>query len=163
MLYAYILLQSKYKMKDETIKYLENLKNGKSFTLTKDSPKEIKELIKKLTNLGVLHKTTRYKYTSNFKNRKYLAKLIELKSWVMFLNWLDKQNTDSSIVNDFSGSTIGQVNQSSKQKDLKSSITKRIEHKATKEHKKFWLQITVWIIGIIASLLAIYEFLIKNL
>ena len=100
-------------MTDKTIKYLEGLKNGETFILTKDSPNEIYDLIVNLKNLGLLHKPTKYGYACDFKNRKYLTKLIELKSWADFLNWLDGQNTDSSIVNDFSNSTIGQVNQSS--------------------------------------------------
>jgi hypothetical protein len=151
-------------MTDETIKYLERLKDGKSVPLTKDSPSEISELIINLKNLGFLHKSNKYTYASDFKNRKYLTKLIDLKSWTDFLKWLDGQNTDSNIVNDFSGSTIGQVNQSSGKMDLKSPIKQKTVHNTANEpKKKSWVEILAWIIGIIAGLVAIYEFIIKNL
>lgn len=151
-------------MTDETLKYLEDLKNGKSIPLTKDIPNEISELIINLKNLGFLYKPNKYTYASEFNNRKYLTKLIELKSWTDFLNWLDGQNTDSSIVNDFSGSTIGQVNQSLEKIDLKSPIKQNIKNNTDKIPKtKSVLEIVSWIIGIIAAGIAIYEFIIKNL
>ncbi|WP_418512026.1 hypothetical protein [Corallibacter sp.] len=151
-------------MTDETLKYLEDLKNGESITLTKDSPDEISELIINLKNLGLLHKPTKYGFASDFKNRKYLTKLIELKSWTEFLNWLDGQNTESNISNNFSGSTIGQVNQSSGNIDLKSPIKQNIKNNTDKIPKtKSVLEIVSWIIGIIAAGIAIYEFIIKSL
>ncbi len=88
-------------MTNQTIKYLEDLKNGETFILTKDRPDEIYELIINLKNLGFLYKSTKYGYSCDFKNRNYLTKLIELKSWEDFLNWLDAQNTNPKIVNDF--------------------------------------------------------------
>lgn len=125
----------------ETLKYLEDLKNGKSIPLTKDSPNEISDLIINLKNLGFLYKHNKYTYASEFNNRKYLTKLIELKSWTEFLDWLDKQNTDSSIVNDFSGSTIGQVNQSSNFSNSPQTNNITANNKAdlkTKPIIKFW-------------------------
>ena len=68
-------------MDKNTIQTLENLKDGKSVTLTKDSPNEISEIIINLKNLGILHKPTRFGYASEFTSRKYVSKLIELKSW----------------------------------------------------------------------------------
>lgn len=151
-------------MTDKTLKYLEGLKNGKSITLTKDSPNEISELIINLKNIGVLHKTTRFKYTCDLSNRKYLTKLIDLKSWEKFLDWSENENSKSNFINDFSGSTIGQVNQSSEKIALKSPITQNIVHKTDKEpKKKSWTEILTWVISIIAGLVAIYEFIIKNL
>lgn len=152
-------------MTNQTIKYLEDLKNGETFFLTKDSPDEIYELVINLKNLGLLYKSTKFGYSCDFKNRKYLAKLIELKSWSDFLNWLDGQNTNSDIINDFSGSTIGQVNHLSSEKiTLKSPITQNIVHETSKKtSKKSWLEIASWTIGIIAGGIAIYEFIIKNL
>ena len=151
-------------MTDETIKYLEDLKNGKSIPLTKDSPNEILELINNLENLGILYKKNKFTYASDSKNRKHLTKLIGLKSWPDFLKWLDGQNTDSNIVNDFSGSTIGQVNQSSGKMNLKSPIKQKIVHNTANEpKKKSWIEMLARVIGVIAGLVAIYEFIIKKL
>lgn len=62
-----------------------------------------------------------------------------------------------------SDSTIGQVNQSSEKIDLKSPITQKIVHKMDNTpRKKSWIEIVSWIIGIIAGLVAIYEFIIKR-
>lgn len=152
-------------MTNQTIKYLEDIKNGETFILTKDRPDEIYELIINLKNFGFLYKSTKFGYSCDFKNRKYLAKLIELKSWSDFLNWLDGQNTNSNMVNDFSGSTIGQVNHLlSENITLKSPITQNTVHKTDKKtNKKSWIEITSWTIGIIVGGIAIYEFIIKSL
>ncbi|MDQ8012878.1 MAG: hypothetical protein REI96_10550 [Flavobacterium nitrogenifigens] len=152
-------------MTTQTINYLEDLKNGETFFLTKDRPNEIYQLVINLKNLGLLYKSTKFGYSCDYKNRKYLAKLIELKSWSDFLNWLDEQNTNSDIINDFSGSTIGQVNQLSSEKfTLKSPITQNIiDETSKKTNKKSWLEIASWAIGIIAGGIAIYEFIIKSL
>lgn len=91
----------------------------------------------------------------------YLSKLIELKSWTEFLNWLEEQNSNSNMIyNNFSNSTIGQVNQSSEKINLKSPIKQNIFDKTD---KKSWLEITSWVIGIIVGVVAIYEFIIKKL
>ena len=146
------------KMDENTIQTLENLKNGKSVTLTKDSPNEITEMIINLKNLGLLHKPTRFGYAAEFTSRKYLTKLIELQSWTEFLDWLDAQNNDSKVTNDFSGSTIGQVNQSESLKVGQIEI-KQTNHPKTKEKQqnaivsfivKFWWQILIpLLIGIV--------------
>ncbi len=146
------------KMDENTIQTLENLKNGKSVTLTKDSPNEISELIVNLKNLGVLHKPTRFGYACDLSNRKYLTKLIELKSWENFLDWSENENSKSDFINDFSGSTIGQVNQSESLKVKKNEI-KQTTQPTTKEKQqntiisfivKFWWQILIpLIIGIV--------------
>jgi hypothetical protein len=152
-------------MTNQTIKYLEDLKNGETFILTKDRPDEIYELIINLKNLGFLYKSTKYGYSCDFKNRNYLTKLIELKSWEDFLNWLDAQNTNPKNVNNFSGSTIGHVNHFSSEKiTFKSPITqKTVDETEKKSNKKSWIEITSWAIGIIAGGIAIYEFIIKSL
>lgn len=57
---------------------------------------------------------------------------------------------------------VTQVNQSSEKIDLKSPIKQKIVHKTDKApSKKSWVEILAWIIGIIAGLVAIYEFVIK--
>ena len=120
-------------MTEQTVKYLEDLKNGESFILTKDSPDEISELIVKLKNVGILYKPTKFSFACDFKNRKYLTKLIELKSWTEFANLLDGQNMNANIVNDFSGSSIGQVNLTDFSKTMITE-TKYTSH--SKTHKK---------------------------
>lgn len=149
-------------MTEQTIKYLKHLKNGESFILTKDRPDEISELIVNLKNLGILHKPTKYGFACDFKNRRYLTKLIELKSWSEFTNWLDGQNTDANIINDFSGSTIGQVNQADFLKNKKTKIKQIIHHKTLEKQEnamisfveKFWWQILIPLaIGIVSILI----------
>lgn len=149
-------------MTEQTIKYLKDLKNGESFILTKDRPDEISELIVNLKNLGILHKPTKYGFACDFKNRRYLTKLIELKSWSEFTNWLDGQNTDANIINDFSGSTIGQVNQADFLKNKKTKIKQIIHHKTHEKQEnamisfveKFWWQILIPLaIGIVSILI----------
>lgn len=152
------------KMGNNTIETLENLKNGRTITLTKDIPDEISDLIINLKNLGVLYKPTKFGYACDLSNRKYLTKLIELQSWEKFLDWTETENSKSNFVNDFSGSTIGQVNQSSEKIDVETPITQHTVHKATKEPKKrSWIEIMAWVVGIIAGFIAIYEFIIKRL
>lgn len=145
---------------ETTLQNLERLKNGQNITLTKDSHKESADLIRNLHNLGILHKPTRFGYACDLKNRKYLTKLIELQSWEKFLDLSENENNKSDFINDFSGANIGQVNQSSEKMDLKSPVTQKIVHKTAKEpKKKSWIEILAWIIGILAGLVAIYEFI----
>ncbi|WP_396633586.1 hypothetical protein [Maribacter sp. R86514] len=141
-----------------TLENLERLKNGQTITLTKDSHKESSTLIRNLGNLGILHKPTRFGYACDLKNRKYLTKLIELKSWEKFLEWSENDNSKSDFINDFSGSTIAQVNQSESLNVEKTEI-KQTNHPKTKEKQqnaitsfivKFWWQILIPLaIGII--------------
>lgn len=145
-------------MEKYTIDVLNRLREGESIILTKSETDEVSELIPKLKNLGILHQPTTSKYASNSNGRKKLSKLIELQSWADFLDWLDGQNTESNITNDFSGSTIGQVNQSESLKVEKPKI-KQINHPKAKEKKqnaivsfvlKFWWQILIpLLIGIV--------------
>ncbi|MBE7641393.1 hypothetical protein GUB10_13720 [Salegentibacter sp. BLCTC] len=101
---------------------------------------------------------------TDLSKRKYITKLIELKSWEKFLDWSENENGKSNFINDFSGSTIGQVNQSSEKMDLKRPITQKTVHKSVEgSKKKSWVEILAWIIGIIAGLVAIYEFILKGL
>jgi hypothetical protein len=146
-------------MKENTIKVLEDFMDGKSYTITKDRPEEIRDLLPRLENLGLINKIDRFKYAADLSKRKNLSKLLELKSWSEFLNWTDGQNAHGQITNDFSGSTIGQVNQSTQEVEVKSAVTQNFEDKSG---KKSWIEIFAWIIGIIAGLVAIYEFIIKQ-
>jgi|26BtaG_2_1085354.scaffolds.fasta_scaffold01153_4 hypothetical protein len=125
-------------MTEQTIKYLKDLENGESIPITKDTPDEITELIKNLKNIGLLHRTTSNDFACDFKNRKYLTKLLELKSWTEFLNWLDEQKNDVNISNDFSGSTISQVNQTSNISQTNNITANTKADIKTKPIIKFW-------------------------
>jgi hypothetical protein len=124
-------------MDENTIQTLENLKNGKSVPLTKSSPNEISDLIINLKNLGILHTASRFGYAVEYKYRNHLTKLIELKSWTDFLKWLDNQKNESNITNDFSGSTIGQVNQSSEKVVIKKNKITQLDKPTNKT--TFWV------------------------
>ena len=75
---------------------------------------------------------------------------------------MDKENTDSSITNDFSGATIGQVNQAEFLKVDKTEIKQKFQPK-TKEKgrnaiilflEKFWWQILIpLVMGILLILI----------
>ena len=61
-------------------------------------------------------------------------------------------------------SRIGEINQSSEKIALKSPTQQKTVHKIAKTpSKKSWGEITAWIVGIIAGIVAIYEFILKNL
>ena len=61
-------------------------------------------------------------------------------------------------------SNVGEINQSSEKTALKSPITQKTVHKTAKEpSKKSWGEIATWIVGIIAGIIAIYEFILKSL
>ena len=89
----------------DTIQVLESLMDGNSYTITKDRPKEIMDLLPKLANLDILRKTDRYKYGINSGSRQQLKKLIELKSWKDYLNWIDGNH--SKPVATVQGSKVG--------------------------------------------------------
>ncbi|MEM6737152.1 MAG: toll/interleukin-1 receptor domain-containing protein [Bacteroidota bacterium] len=78
----------------DTIQVLESLLDGNSYTITKDRPKEIMDLLPKLDNLDILRKTDRYKYGINSGGRQQLKKLIQLKSWKDFLSWIDENHSE---------------------------------------------------------------------
>ena len=89
-----------------------------------------------------------------------LEKLIELKSMSDFKIWLDKK--DKNITNNFSNSTIGQVNQSGLIKIDKTEIKQTNYPKISDGEqniiisllKKFWLELLISLIsGIILSLI----------
>lgn len=145
-------------MKQETIEYLQKIKNGENVFLSKDSPDEISEISNRLKNLGILHKPSRFEYAVEIGKRKHLSKLIELESWPEFMDWLDSNNSNSNITNNFSGSSIGQINQSDNLKVEKTEIQQPI-HPITEDKqedaflsliKKFWWKILIpIIIGIV--------------
>jgi hypothetical protein len=67
-----------------------------------------------------------------------------------------------SISNDFRNSQIGNLIQSSENIDLKSPITQKTKNTTDKHPKtKSNIEILSWIIGILASALAIYKFFIE--
>src|SRR5690606_28353919 len=122
-------------MEQHTINTLTKILDGESIPLTKSETDEVSELLPKLKNLGLLQQHRRFEYAISPNSRKKISKLIELKSWTDFLNWLDGQKTDSNIVNDFSNSTIGQVNQADFLKNKKTEIDQTIQPK-TKEKQQ---------------------------
>lgn len=159
----HLKLKETGKLEKHTIDIINRLKNGDSIPLTKSETDEVNEIIPKLKNIGVLYQPKRFEYACDLTNRQKLTKLIEFQSLEKFLNWSDNEKNKSNFINDFSGANIGQVNQSSKKMDLKSPITKSIVHNTAKEpKKKSWIEILAWIIGIIAGLVAIYEFILKK-
>ena len=138
-------------MEQHTINILTKILDGESIPLTKSETDEVSELLPKLKNLGFLQQPRRFEYAISPNSRKKLTKLIELNSWNDFLNWLDGQNTDSNIVNDFSNSTIGQVNQADFLKNKKTEIKQTIQPKTKEKQQnaiisfveKFWWQILI--------------------
>lgn len=86
-----------------------------------------------------------------------------MNSWEKFLDWAENENVKSNFINDFSSSKIGQINQSSEKMDLWNPITQKTVLKTIEGSKKPWLEILAWIIGIIAGLVVIYEFVLKGL
>ncbi|EWH08840.1 MULTISPECIES: hypothetical protein [Cellulophaga] len=129
-----------FELKEHTIDILKRLKNGESIVSTKSETKEVSDLLSQLYNLGIGNKT-KNGLSIPFQNHKYLTKLIELKSWPKFLEWLEKQNTESIITNDFSGSTIGQVNQSSSFSNSPQNINTNAKETTTQKRnfgEKFW-------------------------
>lgn len=89
-------------LSSDTIKVLESLLNGNSYTITKDRPREIMDLLPKLANLDIVRKTDRYKYGANPSGRQKLKKLIELKSLKDFLDWQDGYDTSVGKTEDAS-------------------------------------------------------------
>tara|TARA_R110000868_G_C10780629_1_gene755483 strand:- start:213 stop:992 length:780 start_codon:yes stop_codon:yes gene_type:complete len=95
------------KMNENTISRLQKIMDGHSFTMTKDRAGEIKELILKLNNLGIIKKVNGFEYVVEFEKRKHLSKLIEIGSWDNFLIWLNAQSTNHVTTNNFTNSKIG--------------------------------------------------------
>lgn len=71
-----------------TLHTIEGLLNGEPYLLNKQSPKEISEVITRLSNLGILSKN-KYSYSVHHDKRRFLTKLLELKYWKSFNDWLD--------------------------------------------------------------------------
>jgi len=149
-------------MEEHTINTLNKILDGESIHLTKSETDEVSELLPKLKNLGILQQPRRFEYAISANSRKKISKLIELKSWSYFLNWLDGQNTDSNIFNnDFSNSTIGQFNQSENLSVLKTEIKQVIQPNVKEKQQnaiisfveKFWWQILVPLAIVIIGIL----------
>lgn len=97
----------------ESLSVIADLLNGERYPLTKDSPKEISEVIERLNNLGFLNKVNANDYAMNHVNRKYLVKLLEFESWNKYEDWLSKEedSRETGVTNIFNESSIGQINQ----------------------------------------------------
>lgn len=97
----------------ETISVIEDLLDGKGYSLTKDSPNEVSTIIVRLNNLGFLNKVNNHSYAMHHANRKSLAKLVELKSWNKFEDWLSREedSRETGVTNIFNESSVGQLNQ----------------------------------------------------
>lgn len=143
----------------ETISVIEDLLDGKRYSLTKDSPNEVSTIIARLNNLGFLNKFNNHSYAMHHANRKSLAKLLELKSWSKFKEWLNKEENskETTLVNNFYKSSVGKINQAIGESKIKNS-----ESKTQESPKTSWLNKLYWVIGIIVSLIVVYEFVIKN-
>lgn len=146
-------------LSQETLSVIEDLIDGKRFTLTKDRPEEISAIIGRLHSLGFLKKVTKHSYALEYGNLKYLAKLVEFQSWNEFKNWLnnEKSSSEASITNNFYESSVGQLNQA-----VAGSIIKNAKSKTHEFSKTSWLNKLYWVIGIILSLIVIYEFVLKQ-
>jgi DNA-binding MarR family transcriptional regulator len=85
-------------------------------------------------------------------------KLNELKSKI------DKEKSYSTVFNNhFSGSTIGQINQSSEKIAFNSPIKQTTTRTTPNEpNKKSMIEILYWIIGIAVGISLIYEFILKR-
>lgn len=150
-------------MEKHTIDILTKLCEGESIPLTKSETDEVSSLIPKLKNFGILYQPNKFSYVTDSTGRKKIAKLIELNSWTKFKDWLNNQNTSQYTNNNFSGSNIGQINQATERIDLSDQTIQNISPNAPKEKKeKSWMEKLAWIIGIIAGLAAIYEFVFKE-
>ncbi len=157
-------LKSKMATKFEkyTLQILEKLRNGDEAPINKCETDEVVELLIKLRNAEIAE-SVKGGVKVSIKNRKYLTKLIELKSWSEFLNWYDGQNNDSNITNNFSGSTIGQVIQSSDKIFVKKNKIKQTTHLTKKPSilakiksflSKFWWAVIIPLaVGIILILI----------
>lgn len=143
----------------ETVSVISDLLNGERYPLTKDSPKEISEVIERLNNLGFLNKFNMHSYAMSHSNRKYLAKLLELKSWNKFEDWLSREedSPETGVTNIFNESSVGQLNQA-----IGGSNIKNLESKTHESSKTSWLNKLYWVIGIVVSLIVVYEFVIKQ-
>jgi len=84
-------------MTDDTIKILQQIKNGNGFTLTKDSDDEICDLITRLNGLEIIEKRGK-SYFINYSKISLLTQLIKYKDYGKFINWLEnkKENQNKS-------------------------------------------------------------------
>jgi len=84
-------------MTDDTIKILQQIKNGNGFTLTKDSDDEIFDLITRLNGLEIIEKRGK-SYFINYFKISLLTQLIKYKDYGKFINWLEnkKENQNKS-------------------------------------------------------------------
>ncbi|WP_100616433.1 hypothetical protein [Confluentibacter citreus] len=146
-------------MTDKQLKFLTNFKTDKIAIIGKTSDSEIQELVSDLKSLNLISEKSNSS-TLIIIDLISFDKLIELKSLSEFKKWyLDK---DKSIYNNFSGSTIGQLNQSDFLKNQNTEIKQIIQPKTNEKQQnaiisfieKFWWQILIpLVIGIILILI----------
>lgn len=119
------------------LEYLKKIKKSNIPSDTKQTPKEIDELILFLKSYNIIHKKS-----SSFEisNGFLLDKLLELKSIPDFKLWYSQK--DKIIFNnDYRNSTIGQINQSSTlhNNSLSNNLTKNSKVDSSKIFLiKFW-------------------------
>ncbi|HLS11556.1 MAG TPA: hypothetical protein VK050_05300 [Flavobacteriaceae bacterium] len=144
---------------EETLYAIEGLLNGEPYLLNKQSPKEILEVITRLSNLGILSKN-KYSYSVHHDKRKFLTKLLELKSWKSFNEWLntaENEEKPGSVTNiNLQNSSGAQVNHA--EGGGKVNNPKNENRELSKDP---WLKNLLWwikIIGaIIASIIGLYK------
>lgn len=149
-------------MTEKQLIELERFLEDGIYAETKDTDSDIIKLLSMLKSLGLIKKKLNSP-TLEIIDLISFEKLIELKSISDFKKWYSDK--DKNITNfDFSGSTIGQFNQSDDLSILKTEI-KQVIHPSAKEKQqnaiisfvvKFWWQILIpLLVGII--LLAIQQ------
>lgn len=154
-------VEAKYELKKnlshETLSVIMDLLDGKKYSLTKDRSKEISAIIGRLNNLGFLNKVNKYSYGMEYSNRKYLAKLVELKSWSQFNEWLNKEekSPEASVTNNFYESSVGQINQTNNNGFVNNSKYQKSSKKSKLETLALWIGIIGTIILIIIGLFQI--------
>lgn len=82
-------------LSDETLEAIEELIRGEPYRLFKCSPQESSEVVKRLNTLGILSKE-KHVFSVHHRDIKYLKKLIELKSWKSFNDWLDTVKSEDN-------------------------------------------------------------------
>lgn len=143
---------------------LDHLDKERWISFSKDDSAETFKARDKLRAYGLIEEYKRY----SWRLTKDGYKAIELGG---FEKWYENENkgrhsefTQPQIKVDNLSIVTGNknnINQSKLDNSPKSVLTTDI--KSNKENKRSWLEITGWIVGILAGLIAIYEFWLKNL
>ena len=100
-------------MNPKSLDFLEDIKNGKSYTLTKCSDSEIFELVDFLKNLDIIKKNDGSYSIRGFEMKEKIEKLIEFEDISIFNDWLSSESLKPKIKFEFNNSNVGQINNSS--------------------------------------------------